>query len=345
MKSELKSSCRKYYIKLYLLRHSSNLACQCSIIKWIIFGYILMIPIISYQLLLGKMDIHSLIFSNNKEYKQALLEKYSFEISYLPFKCNLNALAINETQMQLNLLHINSYKFKIPNNIFQSWKTHKSTDCRPIKIIELNKNYNYYLYNDTEIEYFFNKIMINEFDSKLTKIYNMIDTLNGAARADIFRYSILWKYGGIWIDFDGVCFIPFDEMIVKFSNSSAIIYHTITGGHGQWLLMFEPKHVILTETINKIIYNILSPEKQKELSLYDTKGDITKITRKVTGPSTFSKSVRYAKKKYKLVENIDYSYMNSQNCKHYHALKGFYKKAKTNRYNTIHDRAFLKNSS
>ena len=64
----------------------------------------------------------------------------------------------------------------IPNNIYQTWVTHSITDCRPIKVIENNPNYNYWLLNDAEMEHFMNNILINEFNGKLSKAYNLIDS-------------------------------------------------------------------------------------------------------------------------------------------------------------------------
>eukprot|EP01084_Bolivina_argentea_P280825 480323_1 len=49
---------------------------------------------------------------------------------------------------------------------------------------------------------------INEykiFGGNITKAFLMINSINGTALSDYWRYYVLWKYGGIYIDLDTKC--------------------------------------------------------------------------------------------------------------------------------------------
>ena len=270
---------------------------------------------------------------------------------------------------------------KIPKNIFQTWADHTFSDCRPMKIIEMNPNYNYWLFNDTEMEYFMNNIMKDEFDGNLTKAFNLIDDVNGAAKADIWRYAVLWKYGGVYIDFDAVCWKSFDDMIKSKTGSKFIVsfakqkeyndlnrflnlntnnqhdpnenvlkwlrinnsYHTMRTI--QWMIISAPKSIILTRVIQMVIDNILNPRTQRKYKLNDPDVDMQSLTRKVTGPETLRYGMTDAVLKHNLRKGIDYEIYGAlwrNHCKHYHAVKGFYHRKGIKRYNHIKHRPFLK---
>ena len=43
--------------------------------------------------------------------------------------------------------------------------------------------------------------------------YHLISPLLGAAKADIWRYAVLWLYGGVYLDYDSDIKTLFDELI------------------------------------------------------------------------------------------------------------------------------------
>ncbi len=43
--------------------------------------------------------------------------------------------------------------------------------------------------------------------------YHLISPLLGAAKADIWRYAVLWLYGGVYLDYDSDIRTLFDELI------------------------------------------------------------------------------------------------------------------------------------
>ena len=205
-------------------------------------------------------------------------------------------------------------------------------------MMEMNPDYDYWFFSDDDRDYFMNQIMANEFDGKLFRAYNLLSDSNGAAKSDLWRYAVLWKYGGIYFDFDAVCFVPMDE-IIHSANASFVLsscdskiyelmkHHLKSYGESkevmlewladddrdhrikpiQWAFMSAPKHPMLTTTIKTIAGRILDEKYQNKMKLHDPKQDIEQLTRKVTGPSAFGVAVNRAVIREELVMGKDYA--------------------------------------
>jgi mannosyltransferase OCH1-like enzyme len=63
-------------------------------------------------------------------------------------------------------------------------------------IAEMNPQWQMNLYSDEDVLDFIK----NEFDSEILQYYMKINPKYGAARADFFRYLIVYKYGGLYLD-------------------------------------------------------------------------------------------------------------------------------------------------
>ena len=59
--------------------------------------------------------------------------------------------------------------------------------------------------------------------TKLLWAFDLISPELGASRADIWRYAVLWTYGGVYIDLDADLMSPFDEVLIR----SLLISHMI----------------------------------------------------------------------------------------------------------------------
>ena len=91
-------------------------------------------------------------------------------------------------------------KKKIPYNFFQTYKSYNvdnDFNLRFYKFRQKNPEYNYYFFDDIEMDNYMEK---NWGHRKIYKIYK--DSIFGASKADIWRYCILYEYGGIYLDFD-----------------------------------------------------------------------------------------------------------------------------------------------
>ena len=133
----------------------------------------------------------------------------------------------------------------IPKVIYQTWyKKDLPDNIKKLNenMLSLNKDYAYYLFDDNDIELFIQE----NYDNNILKAYNMLNV--GAAKADLWRYLILYKNGGIYLDIDSEIYSNLDELIS--SDDHAIISRE--GNHNlfvQWCLIFSPNHPLLDEVV------------------------------------------------------------------------------------------------
>lgn len=140
----------------------------------------------------------------------------------------------------------------IPKIIYQTWKTKKlSINCQLVRnnIQKLNPDYEMILYDDNDIDNFIK----NNFDNF---VYNCYSKLNvGAAKADLWRYCILYKYGGIYLDIDSEILKTLDDLI-KEEDSCIITREGNKGFFNNWIMICEKEHPVLKKTIEKCCFNI-----------------------------------------------------------------------------------------
>ena len=140
----------------------------------------------------------------------------------------------------------------IPKIIYQTWKTKNlHENCLQIKqkIQDLNPEYEMILYDDDDMKQFIKQ----NFDEY---IYNCYVKLNvGAAKADFWRYCILYKNGGVYLDMDSIILHPLNELILE-DDTCIITREGNKGFFNNWIMIFEKNHPILLQTINNCCYNI-----------------------------------------------------------------------------------------
>lgn len=161
----------------------------------------------------------------------------------------------------------------IPKIIYQTWKTKNlPQSCIDIKnnIQKLNPDYKMLLYDDKDIDNFIK----SNFDEYTYNSFLELDV--GAAKADFWRYCILYKYGGIYLDIDSNIIRPLNELIEE-DDQCIITRENNKGIFVQWFLIFEKNHPILLDTINECCRNITNKTTNGILSL--------------TGPKVFSNSI------------------------------------------------------
>ena len=140
----------------------------------------------------------------------------------------------------------------IPKVIYQTWKTkslHKNVTKILNKIQLLNPDYTMVLYDDADMDNFIK----SNFDEY---IYNCYLQLNiGASKADFWRYCVLYKNGGIYLDIDSSIIKPINE-IIKPDDQCIITREGNNGYFNNWIMIFERNHPILLKTIMNCCYNI-----------------------------------------------------------------------------------------
>ena len=186
----------------------------------------------------------------------------------------------------------------IPKIIYQTWFTKKLTP-RQIYIQEQikikNKNYEILLYDDSDIDNFIK-------DNYSGEIYNTFKLIKlGAVKADFWRYLILYKYGGIYLDFDANINCNLDKLI-DINDKAIISREGNSGVFLQWVLIFEKEHPILLDCILQCITNIKKIYIKKEVNESFEFNDIINCC----GPRGFTESINNVMTKFynKKVENL-----------------------------------------
>ena len=162
----------------------------------------------------------------------------------------------------------------IPKVIYQTWyiKEFPETIQNSINcMMNINIGYKYELYDDADMLSF----IVKNFDSTILECYNSLTI--GAAKADLWRYLILYNNGGIYLDVDSVIYGKLDNLLLD-DCCSIITRENNFNKFVQWCLMFTPKHPLLKICIDSCIDNI----KNKRYN------DILKLT----GPVVYSDAIR-----------------------------------------------------
>ena len=193
----------------------------------------------------------------------------------------------------------------IPKTIYQTYKTAKLPIIFRWHIRRLRKknpNYTYEFYDDKRASDFIH----DSYGNKISSLFNRINI--GAAKADFFRYAILYKKGGVYLDIDSLITTKIDDFIrpndvAVISNESNLKFFL------QYVLFFEPKHPILKRTMDLMISNL-----KQNTYPYNT--------HKMTGPTVFTEAIRYCMTKeskldYRILgtdfgNNVKFSFVGSK---------------------------------
>ncbi len=138
----------------------------------------------------------------------------------------------------------------IPKIIWQTMKT----NCIPVSMkgfcmswIDKNPEYEYRFFDDNDMVNFISEEFPEYFEGFKKILY-------GASKADLWRYLILYKYGGVYADIDCKCNRPLKEWV----NPDAK-YVTQLGTNRdvcQWLIITVPKNEVLLRAAQKTLLNL-----------------------------------------------------------------------------------------
>lgn len=168
----------------------------------------------------------------------------------------------------------------IPKNIFQSWITkelHPKIQKKVDRMLELNPTYNHEIYTDSEISEFVN----TNYPGKISECFNRLTV--PVAKVDFWRYLVLYKNGGVYVDLDSSINVSLDDFIRE-EDDAIITAETNPNTYVQWALIFNKEHPILKEVIDSIVDNI-------ENNSYPN--DILNMT----GPQVYSRGIINTHKK------------------------------------------------
>ena len=142
----------------------------------------------------------------------------------------------------------NAVTRKIPYNLFQTFKTKDISPALQTFLDtwkEHNPEYTYKFYDDDMCDTF-----MKEFDVRAWKAYRRI--IPGAFKADLWRYCVLYKYGGVYADIDTMCLGKIDdflnhatEFVTPVNTDNVLIFNAFIAA--------APGSKILKECIDRMV--------------------------------------------------------------------------------------------
>ena len=179
----------------------------------------------------------------------------------------------------------------IPKKIFQLVPDKHNINALFQKNIDyikkLNPDWTYTLYDDNDIISY-----IHNYYPELWPYYAKINPKYGAARADFFRYLLMYREGGVYLDIKSAMRFPLDKIL--YPDDEYILAHwsgnpqhdkvnNTMGEYQQWHIICKPGHPFLKKVIQTVIKNI------QDYRLSDGTGKETVL--KVTGPIAYTNAI------------------------------------------------------
>jgi mannosyltransferase OCH1-like enzyme len=193
----------------------------------------------------------------------------------------------------------------LPKIIHQTYPDRQLPSCYKqniFRIKQLNPGWDYRFYDDEDI-----KDYIARNFPEVLDYYHRIDKRYGVAKADLFRYLLIYNEGGIYLDIKSTVTRPLDEVVP--SKNSYLLSHWKNGpddryaGYGllaceqdrggnwpergeyqQWFIVAPPGHPFLRKTIDKVCENI---DRYCPLT-----GEVGRVgVLKLTGPIAYTQAI------------------------------------------------------
>jgi hypothetical protein len=134
----------------------------------------------------------------------------------------------------------------------------------------MNPGWEYRFYRDKDIIEFISK----HYGPEMLSYYNRINPIYGAARADLFRYLVVYKCGGVYLDIKSSLNVPFDDFLLdddryltaQWENEAGEEFagwgfhydlRNIKGGEfQQWHIAAAAGHPFLRSVLQNVLKNI-----------------------------------------------------------------------------------------
>lgn len=160
----------------------------------------------------------------------------------------------------------------IPKLIHQTYKSKNIEDAELRANVEylqtINAQWKYNLYDDADIEQF----ICTNYSGEIYAYYQRIDSSYGAAKADFFRYLLLYKMGGVYLDIKSTLERPLDDVLlpddqyilahwdnldgskyVDYGRHPELASVSEQGEFQQWFIVSAPGHPFLREVILRVM--------------------------------------------------------------------------------------------
>lgn len=163
----------------------------------------------------------------------------------------------------------------ISKDIYQTYKSNDLpllTQWHIRQLRKKNPDYQYHFYDDEAVDLFIK----NNFDEEIYNLFKRISI--GAAKADFFRYAILYKRGGVYLDIDSLIVSPLATFI-RADDVAVITRESHPNMYVQWALVYEAGHPFLEKTIANVVKNLRNNAHPHDVHA-------------MTGPTVYSDSIR-----------------------------------------------------
>jgi len=168
-----------------------------------------------------------------------------------------------------------------------------------IEILKVrNPTWKHHIYDDADIQ----SIIAEIYGARVLDYINRINPKYGAAKADLFRYLLLYKFGGVYLDIKSNCLNSFDDVIEPsdrfilthwknqpgqqhegFGKQKELM-HIPNGEFQQWHIITAAGHPFLREIIERVLNNI-----DKYNPWFDGTGGTGVL--KLTGPVAYTLAI------------------------------------------------------
>jgi len=189
---------------------------------------------------------------------------------------------------------------QIPRIIHQTLPDKSKIPTVVLKNIEylksINPGWHHILYDDIDIQEF----IFQYYGQRILEIYESINPLYGPARADLFRYLLIFRMGGVYLDIKSGCSKPFDSFIKENDVFLLSYWHNQQGeefagcgvhpadgidsefqnGH----VICAPDHPIMKGVIELVLWNLCHYSKRKH-------GIGKPGVLRTTGPIAYSRAI------------------------------------------------------
>ncbi|MCG8345749.1 MAG: hypothetical protein MI685_11415 [Chlorobiales bacterium] len=150
------------------------------------------------------------------------------------------------------IIHQTYYRKKLPSEL----------DKIVQELRENNPGWEYRFYDDQDIEGYISQ----NYGDKILGYYHRINNVYGAARADLFRYLLMYKEGGVYLDIKSTIAKPLDEILAAEDQFLLCGWdnhkvhkelQVIDGGeYQQWHIICAPGSPFLRAVICAVLANI-----------------------------------------------------------------------------------------
>lgn len=160
----------------------------------------------------------------------------------------------------------------IPRIIHQTFHNRQLPDLLRANVEHvraMNPGWDYRFYDDDDIADFIRR----HYPPQIWNYYQRIDLRYGAARADLFRYLLMYKVGGVYLDIKSSTTRSLDEVLLPDDRFIVSQWHTADGQYAfwgqphdlrhvqggeyqQWHIISAPGHPFLKAVIEQVLSNI-----------------------------------------------------------------------------------------